>query len=73
MIIIPIEESTLPVVLAMNGGKPLELSEELEEHMCFVYHAPDNTEVVATSMVEGMFNAGGFTAVELPIIVQEVT
>lgn len=70
MVIIPVEEGTLPLIGALNGGVKPKI--DPLEHSCFILHGEDRpNELVPTVMVRTILAAGDFDIVEARIIVKE--
>jgi hypothetical protein len=70
MIIVPVEEITLPVIAAMNNGEVPKI--DPLEHSCFIFHDGDvPNEFVPSVLVKGIMHTQGFVAFEIPIIMQK--
>lgn len=71
MIIIPIDEGTLPIITAISGGGiKHEINPEM--HHSFIYHGVDTPfEIVPTVMIGLLLVDGDYDAVVTRIIVKE--
>lgn len=71
MIIIPIEEETLPLIAAINGGIPPLI--EKDQHTAFIYWGEDKpNEIVESEMIGFIMLAGGeLQAVETRFLYRE--
>lgn len=68
MIIIQVEEGTLPLIGELNGGVIPKI--DPLEHSCFIYHGPDRPgELTPTVMVGTLLAAQDYSIVEARIIV----
>jgi hypothetical protein len=69
MIIIPIEENTIPLVTAISGG--VEPKVDSDTHHSFIYHGVDIPfEIVPTVMVGIILADGNYDAVMTRVIVK---
>lgn len=70
MVIIPIDNDTLPLIAAINGGVPPLVEEG--RHTSFIYHDEDTkNEIVDTILVGLMLATGDYKIVETRCIVRE--
>ena len=71
MLIIPIEEETLPLIAAINGGIPPLI--EKERHTSFIYHGEDTPNEIVESELIGfiMISGGDLQVVETRFLYRE--
>jgi|JI9StandDraft_1071089.scaffolds.fasta_scaffold828848_2 hypothetical protein len=63
MIVIPVEEGTLPLIAALNGGVRPKI--DPLEHSSFIYHGEDTPpELVPTVLIGTLMGGGDFQVVE---------
>lgn len=64
MLVIPIQEETLPLIAAINGGVPPLI--EKDRHTSFIYHGEDTPNEIVESELIGFIMSMGpeFEAVE---------
>lgn len=71
MLVIPIQEETLPLIAAINGGVPPLIEED--RHTSFIYHGEDTPNEIVESELIGfiMISGGELQVVETRFLYRE--